>query len=836
MKKIIILLVLGVFSFSWTVKASNLSEEKKEKTEKTKMTPKSIYAKLFENAQKHTVKKGILTVHLYDNKIYLEVPTTLMGKTFLITSNVESSSDFALSDIKLSTPRQISINKTDSLVVFMEPKPNVRFDNQNAAQQKAFLLSQTASIYKSFPIEGYNADSTAVIFEATSYFSGDNKDLLDLKGKAYEDMLSISDFDVDSGNSYIEGIRAYDKSISVILTNTLNLSLSVMGMEITDKPKATLSLQASLTLLPEKEMLPRTANPYIGSGYVSYLDYTNDNCSKIGHYATRRNISEKPIIFYVDTLVQQSWQKAIIESAKGWNNVFKKIGIKTSIAIEPYKRDSTFHADDPLLNTISLSNGDRTGISEYNITDPRTGEILGSKMSIGRDFAATIRKKGVYQMADLDARFRTYYIPDDVVCEGLKAFMLKAFGQSLGLITNYAGSYAYTPSQLRSAEFTQKNGFTASIMDDVLYNYMAQPGDKEKGVALVIDKPGICDEFAIEYLYASIGDDTDSSLKKWVLAHQKDPRLFYGKAPLNMISDPRCQKNDLSNDPFASIDAKISHLKYIVNNSAKWFNDGDIPSTYKELFPDFVFLEFYNTLLPLTSYIGGVYLNEADANSELYSYKSVPRKLQQKALNKILSVCSNLKWLDANRNFLYLGGINTEMSDWTYKNGIPFQSLLFRLPRMDMSVAKSDAPYTQQDFLKDMEKFLFKEINEGKSPSDIKILQIGQYINGLIGLSPSLNAIKQKYLASSNSDGLTSSNKLLTGIYDFNYSLSMPMPEASMGPLTSISYYNKTDIDQICYGQLTNIRSKLFHAKTKEKKAITKGKYDFLIQMINRIM
>jgi len=836
MKKLIILLALGVFSFTWTVKASNLSGKKKEKIENTKTAPKSIYAKLFENPLKHTVKKGIMTVHLYDNKIYLEVPTTLMGKNFLVTSNVKSSSNFTLSDMRLSTPRQISINKTDSLVVFMEPKPNVRFDNQNPAQQKAFLLSQTASIYKSFPIEGYNPDSTAVIFEATSYFSGENKDLLDLKGKAYEDMLSISDFDLDNENSYIEGIRAYDKSISIILTNTLNLSLSVMGMEVTEKPKATLSLQASLTLLPEKKMLPRVANPYIGSEYVSYLDYTNDNCSKVGYYATRRDISEQPITFYVDTLIQQSWQKAIIESAKEWNNVFKKTGIKTSITIEPYKRDSTFHADDPLLNTISFSNGDRTGISEYNITDPRTGEIMGSKMSIGRDFAATVRKRGVYQMADVDSRFRTYYIPDDVVCEGLKAFMLKAFGRSLGLTTNYTGSYAYTPTQLRSADFTQKNGFTASIMDDVLYNYMAQPGDKEKGVALVIDKPGICDEFAIKYLYASIGDNTDSSLKKWVLAHQKDPTLFYGKASLNMVSDPRCQKNDLSNDLFASIDAKISHLKYIVNNSAKWFNNEDIPSTYRELFPDFVFLEFYNTLLPLTSYIGGVYLNEADANSSLYSYKSVPRKLQQKALNKILSVCSNLKWLDANRNFLYLGGVNTEMSDWTYKNGIPFQSLLFRLPRMDMSVDKSDNPYTQQEFLKEMERFLLKEIDEGKSPSDTKMLQIGQYINGLIGLSPSLNAIKQKYLASGAPESLAYSNKLQIGIYDFNLSFSTPVSEASIGSLTSISYYNKTDIDQICYGQLTNMRSKLIRAKTKEKSAITRGKYDFLIQMINRIM
>ena len=88
-------------------------------------------------------------------------------------------------------------------------------------------------------------------------------------------------------------------------------------------------------------------------------------------------------------------------------------------------------------------------------------------------------------MAEIDPRFRTYYIADEVICENLTARMLKAFGLSLGLATNLAGSAAYSPEELRSPEFTQKYGITASVMDNVLYNYLAQPGDKEKGVVLI---------------------------------------------------------------------------------------------------------------------------------------------------------------------------------------------------------------------------------------------------------------------------------------------------------------------------------------------------------------
>ena len=76
-------------------------------------------------------------------------------------------------------------------------------------------------------------------------------------------------------------------------------------------------------------------------------------------------------------------------------------------------------------------------------------------------------------MAEVDERYRTYYLSDSLLCDVLKAYMLKAFGSSLGLAQNLAGSHAYSPQQLRSPQFTQQNGITASVMDNIIYNYLS---------------------------------------------------------------------------------------------------------------------------------------------------------------------------------------------------------------------------------------------------------------------------------------------------------------------------------------------------------------------------
>ncbi len=841
MKKLIVFLLTGALFFAPIERTYAASKKKdKKKTEAAKpeeKKPATVYSKLFKEKKNHTVSKGLITVHQYEEKVYLEMPVKLFGGEFLMTSAIESASDISLAGLQAADPKYLIIDKSDSLVLFHSPQYNLRINEQDENQRKAFEQSRVNAVYKAFPIEGYSPDSTAILFNVTSYFIGSNKDVLDLKGRSYESIMVIGDFTLQNKTSYLEGAEAFENCISFNLVSSVQLSLNIQGLELTEKPEATLGIQATLTLLPKEKMQTREANPRIGSGYVSYMDFRNVKDSQEGYYATRRKISgQEPIVFYVDTLIKPSWQAAVQKSADAWNRVFDQLGLGKPIALKPYPADSTFRSNNPLINTIAFINNNKTSITSYNITDPRTGEILSSRAGISRDFAFSVRRKGVYQMADVDARFQTYYIPDDVVCEALTAYMLKAFGRSFGLATNLAGSMAYSPEQLRSPEFTQKNGITASIMDDVMYNYLARPGDKEKGVALIIDKPGVCDEFVLRYLYAPISGDEKETLKRWAMEHDGDIRYFFGKAPMAMAYDPRCQRNDLGNDPFAAIDAKIEHLKFVVNNSPAWFDD-EIPRDYRELFPDYVFIELYNnSLSTLFPYIGGIYLNEANEGSKTPSFQSVPADLQKKAVQKVLKVCEDLKWLDANREFLYLGGTNTSISDWCYSNGVPMMGLLSRLTRMTFSVVKSEKPYTQKEYLEDIEKYVFAEVRASKPLSHNKVTQIGAYINGVISISPTLKAIQKTNMDSGKGIALTNSDAPMfhpaaQAIQETNEALY-----AGMEPMTSINYLIDTNIDNVCYEKLVSARRYLQQAKSLAGDDISRGKCEFLLLLLDRVL
>ena len=82
---------------------------------------------------------------------------------------------------------------------------------------------------KAFPIEGYTSDSTAVVFNATSYFSCSNKDVLNLSGRSYGGMLTIVSASPQSKTSFVDSADAFDNCISITQNCTAKLSISIMG-------------------------------------------------------------------------------------------------------------------------------------------------------------------------------------------------------------------------------------------------------------------------------------------------------------------------------------------------------------------------------------------------------------------------------------------------------------------------------------------------------------------------------------------------------------------------------------------------------------------------------
>src|SRR5690606_25164 len=105
------------------------------------------------------------------------------------------------------------------------------------------------------------------------------------------------------------------------------------------------------------------------------------------------------------------------------------------------------------------------------------------------------------QTSATDASVRNTILPESKKMEGLQYIIRHELGHCLGLRHNMGGSGAIPVDSLRSPGFTQKNGITYSIMDYARFNYVAQPGDLEKGVVLSPPRFGVYDHYAIQWNY-----------------------------------------------------------------------------------------------------------------------------------------------------------------------------------------------------------------------------------------------------------------------------------------------------------------------------------------------
>jgi hypothetical protein len=75
-----------------------------------------------------------------------------MGRDFLVHSAITGSSDISLTGTKAAQSRYLIIDKTDSLVLFRDPKYNIRLNEEDDNQKEAFGLSRSNAIYKTLSV------------------------------------------------------------------------------------------------------------------------------------------------------------------------------------------------------------------------------------------------------------------------------------------------------------------------------------------------------------------------------------------------------------------------------------------------------------------------------------------------------------------------------------------------------------------------------------------------------------------------------------------------------------------------------------------------------------
>ena len=832
--------------------AAAAEKAKKEK----KPTP---YEKLFKDKKVKTCK-GLVTLHKIDGKVYFEFPLNLFEKEMLLGSSVESISDNgeAIVGQKPHDPLHIVFSNIDSAVQIRYCFRNSITRPEDKQIEEAIVKSNIPAVLKSFKIEAWSPDSTAVVFDATDFLVSDLEDIdpFDPYGANtyFGWMARITSF--KSNRSFIGDINSYEDNFSISSHLSFGVTYRALGIfeYQTDKP-FTAVMRRTFMLLPENKMKPRIADPRIGVFPTGKMMFTStDNGMKPVYYANHFRLEPsdveawrrgekvepvKPIVFYIDNEFPDMWKKYIREGIEGWNIAFEQIGFKNAVQTKPFpENDPEFSANNLKYSCVNYAPSLTENAMGPSWVDPRTGEILNASVYIYHNLVNVLYYWRFIQTAQTDPAVRTKNFSEEVLGSAIRYVARHEVGHCLGLMHNMAASHAFPVDSLRSPSFTQKYGTTPSIMDYARFNYIAQPGDLERGVKLTPPELGVYDLYAIKWLYSPLPDaktpeEEVPTLSGWISEKAGDPLYRYGKQQIYSYYDPSAQTEDLGDNAMQASAYGIKNLKLITGNLNEWFEKDDKDCEFRRTLYYEIVQQLRRYLDHVSTNIGGIYLNERYAGDPNPTYQTVSKEQQKEALRFLLDVQKDLSWLDDEKlvtNFEITGPIGTYM-----QNQI-INQLIYKTSDMQFSAIKAEKdPYTEQEYLDDIVSYIMEPTQKGKKLSDSERKAQIALMRTLITSSE----VNQKEKRNSMFGATDAMSRWLESqavskfdVQPFNDDL--PDEISGFGFQRRIKY-NGENNSALYYGALLNMKRILEKARFSNDQ-VTRDHYGFMLYKINNAL
>ncbi|MBK9722522.1 MAG: zinc-dependent metalloprotease [Saprospiraceae bacterium] len=449
------------------------------------------------------------------------------------------------------------------------------------------------------------------------------------------------------------------------------------GRDITDARYVQVKMQHSFIEMPVNDYKPRMDDPRVGFFTQEVNNMTTTEIPGYRDYIQRWHLKKKnpkealsepvePIVWWVENTTPLELRQFILEAGNKWNVAFEKAGFKNAVVMKMMSDTASWDPADIRYNVIRWVSSDLGYAIGPSFVNPRTGQILGSDITIDYGFMrAFTRESDLFEATghqhpvnhlnpkncSLGMGMRMQHSAGQAYLECMDAtekefkelqkqyiteLVLHEMGHTMGLMHNMKSSHMLSPEELLNKEITGKYGVTGSVMD---YSVINLSPDPTKKVDFYTSITGPYDAWAIEFGYTQFPESEEKEGLAKILSRSTDPKLIFGNdADITFTGsgiDPRVMVWDMSNDMVSYAEGRFKLVNKLMPTLKARFIKSD--KTYESLVEKYYSLLYqrYGMANSVSKYIGGIYIDRSlpGQNSGNQPYTPVPASYQKKAMN-----------------------------------------------------------------------------------------------------------------------------------------------------------------------------------------------------------